>query len=118
MPAVLAYADGLHVVDDPLLFVAEDLEEQGGNGEAQPFDREPPPADEDPPEDAVMDVFQPGFVDHLYVYVLASAFGAGHLVISLQGLVFGSFCADHTTFGVRYARADSRWQSRRSYGMV
>ena len=58
--------------------MSEDLKDQGGYGEAQPFDRDPPPADEDPPEDAVVDVFQPGFADHLYVYVLASASGTGH----------------------------------------
>ena len=78
VPAFLAQAHGLYVVDDPLLFMPEDLEQQRRHREEDPFDRDPPPAHEEPPEDAVVGILQLGFVDHLNVDIFASAFRADH----------------------------------------
>lgn len=84
MSAALAYADSPRLVDDPLLFMAEDLEDQGWQSENQPFDRDPPPADKEPPKEPVMRVLQLGFVDHLNIYRLTSAFRANHFVTTFR----------------------------------
>ena len=80
----MAHADGMRFIDDLLLFVSEDLEQQRGYREDDPFDRDPPPADEDPPEDAVMRVLQPGFVDHLNIDILTAAFRTNHFVTTFR----------------------------------
>ena len=56
MTAILTDCRAVHVIDDPLLLRLEQLDDQRGHGEKDPFDRDPPPADEQPPRASVMDV--------------------------------------------------------------
>ena len=57
----------------------KDFHNQRRNGEAKPFDDQPPPANENPPEETVMLVFKLGFRYRLNIYIRGTALGANHI---------------------------------------
>lgn len=76
--AVLTDAHRLMYCFGFVLSGAEDRNDQSRQREAKPPKGNPPPADEQPPEDAVMLALELRFGNCLYINVLALALGTNH----------------------------------------
>lgn len=79
-----AFVGGLQL----LSFRCENLNNQCRDGQENPFDGEPPPTNEDPPEDAAVFGLQLGFSDHLDIYIGAAAFWTSHFLFLPSTLRF------------------------------
>ena len=69
-----------------VFFWRKDFDDQRRDGEKEPFDWPPPPADKQPPENTVMFDFQVGFRDHLNRDIFASALGTSHFLFLLSDM--------------------------------
>ena len=85
IPTSLAYGDRFILVDRLLLFISKKLKNQRRDRKVKPFDRDPPPADEKPPENAVVLILQLDFVDRADLYLVAATLGG-------RQFVFYSWC--------------------------
>lgn len=87
MTAGLTYSNAVDCIDDFLLLRLEYLDDQSGQGEEQPLDRYPPPADEDPPRAAVALVFKMYIVDSLDIDICTVTSWANNvwLLLSYRG---------------------------------
>ena len=90
IPTSLAYGDRFILVDRLLLFISKKLKNQRRDRKVKPFDRDPPPADEKPPENAVVLILQLDFVDRADLYLVAAALGADDLFFA-HGVFFFLF---------------------------
>ena len=86
VPAILADAHGTVLNFCPVIFGCEDFDDQRRDGENEPLDGPPPPADKQPPENTVMFDFQVGFRDHLDRDIFASALGTSHFLFLLSNI--------------------------------
>ena len=79
--AMLAYAHRYIFLLELLLFMGDGLDNQRGNGKAYPPSRHPPPADEQPPDNAMMLILELGFSYDLITYIFASTIRTFHFLI-------------------------------------
>lgn len=86
VPAILADAHRTVLNLCFVIFGCEDFDDQRGDGENEPLDGPPPPADKQPPENTVMFDFQIGFRDHLNRDIFASALGTSHFLFLLSDM--------------------------------
>lgn len=86
VPAILADAHGTVLNLCPVIFGCKYFDDQRGDGEKEPFDWPPPPADKQPPENTVMFDFQVGFRYHLDRDIFASALGTSHFLFLLSDM--------------------------------
>lgn len=83
--AILANAHGAMLNLRFVFLRGENFDDQGRDCKYKPLDGPPPPADEQPPEQAVVNRFQIGFRYHLDIYIFASAFRTFHFsILSFQ----------------------------------
>ena len=84
MTAGLTDSNAVDCIDDFLLLRFEYLDDQSGQGEEQPLDRYPPPADEDPPRAAVALVFKMYIVDSLDIDICTVTSWTGDVRLLLR----------------------------------
>ena len=89
IPTSLAYGDRFILVDRLLLYISKKLKNQRRDRKVKPFDRDPPPVDEKPPENAVVLILQLDFVDRADLYLVAATHGGRQFVFLL--MVFSPF---------------------------
>ena len=82
IPAILANAHAFMCTDGLVPLRPEQLDNEGGEGEEQPFDGKSPPTDEQPPKNAVVFGDQLGLRDHLHVDISTAAFRTSHKIVS------------------------------------
>lgn len=80
--AVLAYPHGFVRGLYTLFFVPDQRRKKCRDGQKQPFERHPPPADEAPPQATVALINQLRFRNHLHIDVFASTPRASHKTFS------------------------------------
>ena len=95
IPTSLAYGDRFILVDRLLLFISKKLKNQRRDRKVKPFDRDPPPADEKPPENAVVLILQLDFVDRADLYLVLPHLGQ---MICFLLMVFSSFFSSAIRF--------------------
>lgn len=78
--AILTDANGLLLVQNFLSLGCKNCNNEGREGEEQPPEGKPPPANEQPPQNAVMLVFYLHFVHNSYIYIFTATPGTFHNV--------------------------------------
>ena len=79
---LIQYGDRFIFVDRFLLFTSKYLKKQRRDCKVKPFDRNPPPTDEQPPDNAVVLILQLDLVDRADLNLMTAALGADNMFFS------------------------------------